>query len=164
AGGLCPAPHTPSGSRRRARRRRRRRRPVQRPARGVLLTPRPTAPSASTVRRRTLRPRLPTAGDRLHDLRDTGLTHMAVRGDSPILIQWAGGHTDFKTTQGYIARGQTERRRIGEPLPPLPPGLLPKGGEVSAEVSAKPNPQTEIPKPSHYLVVTPMGLEPMLPT
>jgi integrase len=58
-----------------------------------------------------------------HDLRDTGLTHMAVRGDSPILIQWAGGHTDFKTTQGYIARGQTERRRIGEPLPPLPPTL-----------------------------------------
>jgi len=58
-----------------------------------------------------------------HDLRDTGLTNMAVRGDSPILIQWAGGHTDFKTTQGYIARGQTERRRIGEPLPPLPPEL-----------------------------------------
>jgi hypothetical protein len=49
---------------------------------------------------------------------------MAVRGDSPILIQWAGGHTNFKTTQGYIARGQTERRRIGEPLPPLPPTLL----------------------------------------
>jgi integrase len=59
-----------------------------------------------------------------HDLRDTGLTHMAVRGDSPILIQWAGGHTDFKTTQGYIARGQAERRRIGEPLPPLPPSLF----------------------------------------
>jgi hypothetical protein len=58
-----------------------------------------------------------------HDLRATGLTHMAVRGDSPILIQWAGGHTDFKTTQGYIARGQTERRRIGDPLPPLPPEL-----------------------------------------
>jgi hypothetical protein len=48
---------------------------------------------------------------------------MAVRGDSPIMIQWAGGHTDFKTTQGYIARGQTERRRIGEPLPALPRGL-----------------------------------------
>jgi hypothetical protein len=59
-----------------------------------------------------------------HDLRDTGLTHMAVRGDSPILIRWAGGHTDFKTMQGYIARGRTERRRIGEPLPPLPPSLL----------------------------------------
>ncbi len=40
-----------------------------------------------------------------HDLRDTGLAHMAVRGDSPVVIQWAGGHTDFKTTQGYIARG-----------------------------------------------------------
>jgi integrase len=59
-----------------------------------------------------------------HDLRDTGLTHMAVRGDSPILIQWAGGHTDFKTTQGYIERGQTERRRIGDPLPPLPSDLF----------------------------------------
>jgi hypothetical protein len=59
-----------------------------------------------------------------HDLRDTGLTHMAVRGDSPILIQWAGGHTDFKTTQGYIERGQTERRRVGDPLPPLPESLF----------------------------------------
>ncbi len=60
-----------------------------------------------------------------HDLRDTGLTHMAVRGDSPILIQRAGGHTDFKTTQGYIERGKVEARRIGAPLPPLPPGLFP---------------------------------------
>jgi integrase len=58
-----------------------------------------------------------------HDLRDTGLVHMAVRGDSPILIQWAGGHTDYKTTQGYVSRGQTERQRIGTPLPPLPPDL-----------------------------------------
>ncbi len=60
-----------------------------------------------------------------HDLRDTGLTHMAVRGDTPIAIQWAGGHTDFKTSQGYIARGQVEARRIGEPLPPLPPDIAP---------------------------------------
>jgi hypothetical protein len=64
-----------------------------------------------------------------HDLRDTGLTHMAVRGDSPIVIQWAGGHTDFKTTQGYIDRGRVEARRIGEPLPGLPTTLLdPSGG------------------------------------
>jgi hypothetical protein len=42
---------------------------------------------------------------------------MAERGDSPIVIQWAGGHTDFKTTQGYIDRGRVERHRIGRPLP-----------------------------------------------
>jgi hypothetical protein len=60
-------------------------------------------------------------GITFHDLRDTGLTHMAVRGDSPTVIQWTGGHSDFKTTQGYIARGQTERGRVGNPLPPLPP-------------------------------------------
>jgi integrase len=66
-----------------------------------------------------------------HSLRDTGLTHMAVRGDSPIVVQWRGGHTDFKTTQGYIDRGRVEARRIGEPLPPLPPEVLgpsPTGG------------------------------------
>jgi integrase len=58
-----------------------------------------------------------------HDLRDTGLTMMAVRGDNPIVIQWAGGHTDFKTTQGYIDRGRVEARRIGAPLPSLPTSL-----------------------------------------
>ena len=49
---------------------------------------------------------------------------MAVRGDSPIVIQWPAGHTDFKTTEGYLERGKVERRRIGEPLPPLPSDLL----------------------------------------
>jgi integrase len=62
-----------------------------------------------------------------HHLRDTGLTHMAVRGDAPIAIQWRAGHTDFKTTQGYIDRGRVEARRIGRPLPPLPPEVLSEG-------------------------------------
>lgn len=70
-----------------------------------------------------------------HCLRDTGLTHMAVRGDSPIVIQWAGGHTDFKTTQGYIDRGRVEARRIGDPLPPLPPEVFEGLKEGSAVVS-----------------------------
>lgn len=59
-----------------------------------------------------------------HDLRDTGLTHMAVRGDDPVRIQWTAGHTDFKTTEGYLSRGRVEGRRIGVPLPPLPPKAL----------------------------------------
>lgn len=70
-----------------------------------------------------------------HNLRDTGLTHMAVRGDSPIAIQWRAGHTDFKTTDGYVQRGRVESRRIGEPLPPLPPELVEGGSEGFASVS-----------------------------
>lgn len=61
-----------------------------------------------------------------HCLRDTGLTHMAVRGDSAVQIQWRAGHTDFKTTQGYLDRGAAEGPMIGAPLPPLPAGLVPE--------------------------------------
>jgi integrase len=46
-----------------------------------------------------------------HCLRDTGLTHMAARGDSPVVIQWTAGHTDFEMTQGYLDRGKVDARR-----------------------------------------------------
>ncbi len=74
-----------------------------------------------------------------HDLRDTGLTHMALRGDHPQIIQWTAGHTDQDTTQGYIDRGRVERQRIGEPLPALPLELLPDPptGLASAEPVAE---------------------------
>jgi hypothetical protein len=49
---------------------------------------------------------------------------MALRCDSPIVVQWRGGHTDFNTTRGYLDRGRVEARHIGQPLPPLPPDLL----------------------------------------
>ena len=68
-----------------------------------------------------------------HDCRDTCLTHMAVRGDSPIAIQWRAGHTDMKTTSGYLDRGRVEARRIGVPLPPLPPEVLPEGSPNGTE-------------------------------
>lgn len=71
-----------------------------------------------------------------HDLRDTGLTHMAVRGDNALSIMWAAGHTDFDTTQGYISRGQVWARRIGAPLPPLPPEVLAKPSKRRARVSS----------------------------
>jgi integrase len=72
-----------------------------------------------------------------HCLRDTGLTHMAVRGDGILRIQWRAGHTDFKTTEGYVQRGRVEARRIGERLPALPPEVLQQGFARS-----KPPPQT----------------------
>jgi hypothetical protein len=91
-----------------------------------------------------------------HDLRDTGLTHMAVRGDPPIRIQWAGGHSDFKTTQGYIDRGRVEARRIGEPLPPLPPevlsGIAPQSPRGDSKAPNRPK--------TSRIVASPTGFEP----
>jgi hypothetical protein len=37
-----------------------------------------------------------------YDLRATGITWRAVRGDDPLRIMHAAGHTSFTTTQGYI--------------------------------------------------------------
>ena len=94
-----------------------------------------------------------------HHTRDTHLTMMATRGDSPIAIQWRGGHTDFKTTQGYLSRGQTEARRIGVPLPPIPASIL-AGPEVGQEWAKVP-----LSSRSHSgNVATPTGIEPVLPT
>jgi hypothetical protein len=93
-----------------------------------------------------------------HDLRDTGLTHMAVRGDSPVVVQWAGGHTDFKTTQGYIARGQVEARRIGAPLPPLPPELFSGSDRLDPPLDPDPIVLAKVPETVAFFA-TPMGIE-----
>jgi integrase len=94
-----------------------------------------------------------------HHLRDTGLTHMALRGDSQTLIQWRAGHTDYKMTSSYVERGRVEARRIGEPLPPLPASLLVVDPEPDLPKTAYRKP------PSHKgKIVTPTGIEPVLPT
>jgi len=56
-----------------------------------------------------------------HDLRHTGITWRAVRGDDPIKIMRAAGHSDMKTTQLYINEAQTfeDAGTFGEPFPPL---------------------------------------------
>ena len=84
-----------------------------------------------------------------HNLRDTCLTHMAVRGDDPLRIQWRGGHTDFKTTQGYIAQGRNLAPAFGQAFPPLPPGLL--GPSWSPNQSPKLTPAPgKYPKPLSF--------------
>jgi len=64
-----------------------------------------------------------------HHLRDTGLTWMAIRGDDPLRIQWRGGHTDFRTTQRYIAQGRMLADggafKAHPPFPPLPRPIIP---------------------------------------
>ncbi len=59
-----------------------------------------------------------------HDLRHTGITWRAVRGDEPLKIQRAAGHDDLRTTQRYIEESETfDRAGFGEPFPPLPDAL-----------------------------------------
>jgi len=59
-----------------------------------------------------------------HDLRATGITWMAVRGDEPLRIQHRAGHTEFKTTQMYIREAEAVREGFGEIFPELPARLL----------------------------------------
>ena len=60
-----------------------------------------------------------------HDLRRTGITWRAVRGDEPLKIQRAAGHDDLRTTQRYINEAQTfEGERFGEPFPSVPLATL----------------------------------------
>lgn len=59
-----------------------------------------------------------------HDLRATGITWLAVRGDDPLKIKQRAGHTDFKTTEGYIREAEAIREGFGTPFPELPATLL----------------------------------------
>jgi integrase len=59
-----------------------------------------------------------------HDLRATGMTWRAVRGDDPLKIQRAVGHRSLGTTQRYIREAEVIGRDIGQPFPPLPAALL----------------------------------------
>lgn len=64
-----------------------------------------------------------------HDLRATGITWMAIRGDDHLKIMQRVGHEDFQTTQGYIRTAEELRQGFGEVFPPLPESL---GGEPDA--------------------------------
>ncbi|MCE7894796.1 MAG: hypothetical protein DYH12_34680 [Sorangiineae bacterium PRO1] len=72
-----------------------------------------------------------------YDLRATGITWMAVRGDDPLKIMQRAGHENFSTTQGYIRTAEAVREGFGEPFPPLPECLLraPEDGQSSRQLS-----------------------------
>jgi integrase len=59
-----------------------------------------------------------------HDLRATGITWCAVRGDEPMKIMQRAGHTTFATTQGYVRTAENMRADFGDVFPPLPEGPL----------------------------------------
>ncbi len=55
-----------------------------------------------------------------HDLRATGITWMAVRGDDPLRIKQRAGHVSFSTTEMYIREAENLAAGFGEVFPPLP--------------------------------------------
>ncbi|RYE94985.1 MAG: hypothetical protein EOO75_00490 [Myxococcales bacterium] len=59
-----------------------------------------------------------------HDLRATGITWRAVRGDDPLKIQRAAGHSDLATTQGYIRVAEDLGEEFGQVFAPLPPDVV----------------------------------------
>ena len=69
-----------------------------------------------------------------HDLRATGATWMAVRGDDPLKIKQRCGHASFSTTEIYIREAEAVRDGFGDVFPPLPDSLL-KDDESSGESS-----------------------------
>jgi integrase len=77
-----------------------------------------------------------------HDLRATGITWMAVRGDDPLRIKQRAGHKSFSTTEGYIREAENLREGFGIPFPQLPLEVL--GGFATVLGSAK----AELKKPA----------------
>jgi hypothetical protein len=65
-----------------------------------------------------------------HDLRATGITWCAVRGDDPLKIKQRAGHATFSTTEGYIREAEAVREGFGEPFPALPASLLGPPGSL----------------------------------
>lgn len=54
-----------------------------------------------------------------HDLRGTGLTWWAARGDPPMAIMQRAGHVVMATTMGYVQLAEAVGRGIKRPFPPL---------------------------------------------
>ena len=52
-----------------------------------------------------------------HDLRATGITWCAVRGDDPLKIMQRAGHADLPTTQIYLREAENLARRVRRRLP-----------------------------------------------
>ncbi len=73
-----------------------------------------------------------------YDLRATGITWMALRGDNPLAIKQRAGHRRFETTEGYIREAENLRAASpGEPFPELPEALL-GSGRVLARAPVRP--------------------------
>ena len=71
-----------------------------------------------------------------HDLRPTGITWIAVRGDEPLKLMQRAGHADYATSALYIRTAEAVRDGFGAVFPPLPAKLL--GGQSPPAEPTKP--------------------------
>lgn len=81
-----------------------------------------------------------------HDLRATGITWSAVRGDDPLRIKQRAGHKAFSTTEGYVREAENLREGFGEPFPTLPAELTAISASISAFGVARPTAQPNFPE------------------
>lgn len=73
-----------------------------------------------------------------HDLRATGLTWMAVRGDEPMKIMQRAGHSDIATTMIYVRTAEAIGDAFGDVFPPLPPLVAPPPAAALPAISTGP--------------------------
>jgi hypothetical protein len=80
-----------------------------------------------------------------HDLRATGITWCAVRGDDALKLRQRAGHSSFETTQIYLREAENLAHGFGAVFPALPGNLLdPPGlGSVSDSASLEDDEDTE---------------------
>ncbi len=81
-----------------------------------------------------------------HDLRATGITWAAVRGDDPLRIKQRAGHRSFSTTEGYIREAENLREGFGTVFPLPPPDLQGEGGVLARVLAFGRTPSTAQPK------------------
>ncbi len=95
-----------------------------------------------------------------HDLRATGITWMAARGDDPLRIKQRAGHSSFSTTEGYIREAENLGTSFGMLFPTLPAMVLDRS-ERFASVSLRSETQTGNINDSGPFVVGATGFEPV---
>ncbi|XXX73910.1 site-specific integrase [Sorangium sp. So ce134] len=76
-----------------------------------------------------------------HDLRSTGITWAAIRGDEPLHIMHRAGHEQMSTTMEYVREAESVEFLREEVFPPLPaelflPGILPDRGRPRVQTAA----------------------------
>jgi hypothetical protein len=90
-----------------------------------------------------------------HDLRATGITWAAVRGDNPMQIKQRAGHKGFATTEVHIREAENLAVGFSETFPPLPPELI---GAPSEGLSIARESRSEAQVPG--ILVEQRGIEP----
>ncbi len=91
-----------------------------------------------------------------YDLRATGITWRAVRGDNPTKVHLAAGHEDLKTTLVYIRTAEASAPTFGEVFPALP------GEVLSRDLDDDEGGGSETLEKASDLGASPAGFEPAL--